>query len=67
LNEARTARLKKEREDLLAKAKRLTELGGGGDGGEDKDNSFWRVSREHEFDGRDRHCLDGLIQGGDDR
>ena len=57
----RTARLEKEREDLLAKAKKISKLaGGGGDSGGDEggDESFFRVSLEHEFDGRDRHCLD---------
>jgi hypothetical protein len=56
---ARTERLKKERDDLLAKAKKMAKLqGGGGDGGDDNGNSFWHISLEHEFDGRDRHCLD---------
>jgi hypothetical protein len=64
LNEARTERLKKERDDLLAKAKKVAR-GGSGEGGDDKDNSFWRVSLEHEFDGRDRHCLDELSAGGE--
>ena len=33
LNAERTARLEKEREDLLAKAKKMAKLSGGGDGG----------------------------------
>jgi len=59
LSEQRAADLKKEREDLIAKAKKLSKLASGGDGGEEKDDgSFWRVSLEHEFDGVERHCLD---------
>ncbi|HEY4984015.1 MAG TPA: amidohydrolase family protein, partial [Verrucomicrobiae bacterium] len=59
LDAARTARLKKERDDLIAKAKKLVELGGGGGGsGGGDDNSFFRVSLEHQFDGVDRGCLD---------
>ena len=59
LNDARTARLKKEREDLLAKVKKIAKLsGGGGEGGDDKNDAFWRVSLEHEFDGRDRDFQD---------
>ena len=58
----RAAALKQEREDLIAKAKKLTKLAGGGggnDGGEKDDGSFFRVSLEHEFDGVERHCMDG--------
>lgn len=53
--------LKKEREDLIAKAKKLAKLGGGGggDGGGDDDGAFFRVSLEHRFDGHERHCMDG--------
>jgi imidazolonepropionase-like amidohydrolase len=59
LDAARTARLKKERDDLIAKAKKLVEVGGGGGGsGGGDDNSFFRVSLEHQFDGVDRGCLD---------
>ena len=57
----RAAALKKERDDLIAKAKKVTKLsgGGGGDGGGGKDDgSFFRVALEHQFDGVDRHCLD---------
>jgi imidazolonepropionase-like amidohydrolase len=53
----RTARLVKEREDLIAKAKKLAKGGGGGPS-DDSGESFFRVALEHEFDGRDRHCLD---------
>jgi N-acetylglucosamine-6-phosphate deacetylase len=59
LDAERTARLKKERVDLIAKAKRLAELGGGGGGSSTKDDgSFFRISLEHQFDGVDRGCLD---------
>ncbi len=55
----RAAALKKEREDLIAKAKKLAKLaGGGGDGGGKDDASFFRVALEHQFDGVDRGCLD---------
>ena len=58
LSSDRTARLEKERTDLIAKAKKLARsFGGGGEGGGD-DGSFWRVALEHEFDGVDRHCMD---------
>jgi N-acetylglucosamine-6-phosphate deacetylase len=66
LNAARTARLKQERDDLIAKAKKLTKLSGGADDkGDDGGKSFFRVSLEHQFDGRDRHCLDDLTADGD--
>ena len=57
----RAVALKKERADLIAKAKKLAKLsgGGGGDGGGGKDDgSFFRVALEHQFDGVERHCLD---------
>lgn len=56
----RAAALKQEREDLIAKAKKLVKLGGGGggDGGGGDDESFFRVSLEHQFDGVERHCMD---------
>ena len=61
LDAERTARLEKERADLMAKAKKLAKLSGGGDGGGGggADDSFFRVSLEHEFDGRDRRCAGG--------
>jgi imidazolonepropionase-like amidohydrolase len=56
----RAARLKKERDDLIAKAKKVAALADGGDdSGDDGGAAFFRVSLEHEFDGRERHCLDG--------
>jgi N-acetylglucosamine-6-phosphate deacetylase len=56
-----TVALKQERDDLIAKAKKVAKLsggGGGGDGGKD-DGSFFRVSLEHQFDGVERHCMEG--------
>jgi adenine deaminase len=55
----RAAKLKKERDDLVAKAKKVATLsgGGGGNGGEG-DKSFFQNCLEHEFDGIDRDCLD---------
>ena len=56
---ARTAALEKERADLLAKAKKVAKSSGSG-GDEDesaKDNSFFKKSLEHEYDGCVRHCL----------
>lgn len=60
----RAAALKKERTDLIAKAKKLAGPGGGGggdsggSGGGEDDRSFFRVALETEFEGRDRHCMD---------
>jgi imidazolonepropionase-like amidohydrolase len=52
-------RLKKERDDLIAKAKRIAKLAGGGsDASNDGGKSFFRVSLEHKYDGVERHCLD---------
>jgi amidohydrolase family protein len=59
LDDERTARLKKEREDLIAKAKKVAKLSGGGDkSGGDDSKTFFQRSPEHEFDGVERHCLD---------
>ncbi|MDB6019669.1 MAG: amidohydrolase [Pedosphaera sp.] len=57
---ARTAALARERDDLLAKAKKLNALSNG-DGGSDSssdDNSFFNLSLEHQYDGHIRHCRD---------
>jgi N-acetylglucosamine-6-phosphate deacetylase len=60
----RANNLRKEREDLIAKAKKLAKLSGGGDGGGgDSDKAFFRSSLEHEFDGVERHCLDEQQEG----
>ena len=62
LNAERAARLQREREDLVRKAKQVSKLSGGGaDSGpaaERDEEKFFRVSLEHEYDGQDRHCLD---------
>lgn len=59
LDAARTARMEKERADLIAKAKRIAKLSGGAGGGEEgSGDSFFRTCLEHEFDSQDRHCLD---------
>ena len=58
LDSSRTEKLVKERADLLAKAKKVSKLGGGGEGGGGGEDTFFQVSLEHEFDGRDRGCLD---------
>ena len=58
VDSSRTEKLVKERTDLVAKAKRIAKLGGGGDGGGSGEETFFRVCLEHEFDGRDRGCLD---------
>ena len=60
LTAERTKKLEKEREDLLAKAKKMAKLSGGGEGGGggEGDGALLRVALEHEFDGRERHCLE---------
>jgi imidazolonepropionase-like amidohydrolase len=58
----RAASLAKERDELLAKARKVAKAGPGGrDGPGERDTggSFFRVSLEHEFDGRERGCLEG--------
>jgi N-acetylglucosamine-6-phosphate deacetylase len=59
LDAARTARLQKERADLIVKAKKIGDLGGDGDGESDDaaNASFFRVSLEHQYDGIARGCL----------
>src|SRR5207248_566712 len=59
--EQRATSLAKERNELLAKAKKLAKISGGGHesaAAADTGESFFRVSLEHEFDGRERGCLD---------
>jgi imidazolonepropionase-like amidohydrolase len=58
LDGERTKKLEKERGELLAKAKKFSKVGGGGDGAEKGADTFFQVSLEHEFDGRDRDCMD---------
>ncbi|MFO1514635.1 MAG: amidohydrolase family protein, partial [Verrucomicrobiota bacterium] len=60
LEAERNARLQQERADLIAKAKQVAKLaGGGGEGKDDNGKSFFKVSLEHQFDGVDRDCMDG--------
>ena len=43
--------------ELLAKAKKLAKLAGGGEeagGGKEGEQTFFRISLEHQFDGKDR-------------
>src|SRR5262249_26806862 len=56
----RATRLTREREDLVAKARKVAKLGGGGRESAEKEEEEdgYRAALEHEFDGRDRHCLD---------
>jgi imidazolonepropionase-like amidohydrolase len=61
LDAERTTRLQQERADLLAKARKIAELDGG-DGG-DGNNSFFRVSLEHQFDLVHRGCLGEVEEG----
>jgi N-acetylglucosamine-6-phosphate deacetylase len=59
LDEERTTKLKKERDDLIAKAKKIAKLSGSGDKPSTEDvKAFFQRSLEHEFDGAERHCLD---------
>jgi imidazolonepropionase-like amidohydrolase len=60
LDPARVTRLKQERDALLSKANKMAALSGPAEsaGDDGKDDSFFRVSLEHEFDGRDRNCFD---------
>jgi hypothetical protein len=61
LNADRVARLKQEREELLAKARNIAILSGEEKGKPDENSrdEFFRLSREHEFDRVDRGCLHG--------
>jgi imidazolonepropionase-like amidohydrolase len=58
LDGERTKKLETERADLLAKAKKISKGGGGGDSSDKSVDTFFQVSLEHEFDGRDRDCMD---------
>jgi N-acetylglucosamine-6-phosphate deacetylase len=56
--EARAVTLRAERETLLAKARKQAAGAESAAAGAEPGRSFFHVSLEHEFDGRDRHCLD---------
>jgi imidazolonepropionase-like amidohydrolase len=58
-NADRVQKRVKERDELIAKAKQLARLnGGGGDGPGKSGDGFFNVSLEHQYDGLDRSCLD---------
>ena len=64
LEPERTARLQQERAALLVKAKKLADLGGaGGRDGHEGNNTFFRVSLEHQYDGVHRGCLGEAEEG----
>ena len=64
LETERVARLKKERDDLIAKAKKIAKLSNGGDdASHDGGKAFFKMSLEHQYDGVDRDCL-GEVEGG---
>jgi N-acetylglucosamine-6-phosphate deacetylase len=60
LEAARAEKLAHEREEIIAKVKKVAKPSspGGEKSPEEGDGSFFRVSLEHEFDGKDRGCLD---------
>jgi cytosine/adenosine deaminase-related metal-dependent hydrolase len=47
-----------ERDALLAKARLQAAKANSNESPEETGRSFFHVSLEHEFDGRDRHCMD---------
>lgn len=58
LNAERVKKRGQERNELLAKAKQLAKLSGGGDAESKDGKEFFSVSLEHEYDGRERGCLE---------
>jgi len=61
LSQERATRREKERSELVAKAKRVGKLSGGGESDSDADSgteSLFNVSLEHQYDGNARGCLD---------
>jgi N-acetylglucosamine-6-phosphate deacetylase len=61
LNGERVTRLQKERADLLTKARKLSGGGGrreSGPGDPGDEARFFQISLEHQYDGKERHCLD---------
>jgi imidazolonepropionase-like amidohydrolase len=55
-DEDRVKRRVQERDDLIAKARQLAKGSGGGEDGGKSGDTFFRVSLEHEYDGRERGC-----------
>ncbi|HVV00604.1 MAG TPA: amidohydrolase family protein, partial [Verrucomicrobiae bacterium] len=59
----RTARLNKERTELIEKARKVSKANGGGSrASDDEGAAFFRKSLEHEFDGVERGCLGEVHQ-----
>jgi len=60
----RAAKLAREKQELLDKARKLAKAPSGPEAGagEDSANNFFRRSLEHEFDGQVRHCLDEEVE-----
>jgi N-acetylglucosamine-6-phosphate deacetylase len=58
LNAERANKLMQERNELLKKARQIAKLADGGDSSSKDSAEFFRASLEHEYDGRDRRCLD---------
>src|SRR5581483_2611817 len=58
-NADRVKKRVQERDELIAKAKQLAKLnGGGGDAGSKNGDGFFNVSLEHQYDGIDRGCAE---------
>jgi imidazolonepropionase-like amidohydrolase len=59
MDEERTTKRVSERDELLARIKQVSRASGRpAETKDEPEEAFFRVSLEHEFDGRDRHCLD---------
>jgi adenine deaminase len=60
LETGRYAKLQHEYDALVAKAKKIVKLDGGGDdASSDGGASFFNVSLEHQYDNVNRDCMDG--------
>jgi N-acetylglucosamine-6-phosphate deacetylase len=57
-DEERVKRRVQERDDLVSKVRQLAKGSGGGDEASKKGDGFFRVSLEHQYDGRQRGCLE---------
>lgn len=55
-DDERVKRRVQERDELIAKAKKIAKGSGGGEDGAKAGDGFFRVSMEHEYDGRLRGC-----------
>jgi len=56
--EERSNQLAAERDTLLVKARKQAAGSASGGPVDEAGRSFFQLSLEHEFDGRDRHCMD---------